>query len=203
MRRILMTAMLVLPMLALSVPAIAGADTYMIDGAHTAVNFKVKHMMVSWVRGKLGDTSGTVQYDPANPEATVVDVTIDVSSIDTRNGKRDDHLRSADFFDAEAHPNARFTSKRVVRGSSGGLELVGDLTIRGVTREVVLKVDEPSAPMMHPMGGTVVGFHATTVIDREDFGLTWNMALETGGLLVGNEVHLEIDAEITKKDAAK
>jgi len=195
--------MLIVPMVALSVPAIAGAETYMIDGAHTAVNFKVKHMMVSWVRGKFGDTRGTVQYDPANPEATVVDVTIDVSSIDTRNGKRDDHLRSADFFDAENHPEARFTSKRVVRGSGGGLELVGDLTIRGTTREVVLKVDEPSAPMMHPMGGTVVGFHATTVIDRQDFGLTWNMALETGGLMVGNEVHLEIDAEIMKKDGGK
>jgi polyisoprenoid-binding protein YceI len=203
MRRFLMTAMLVLPMVALSVPSIASGDTYMIDGAHTAVNFKVKHMMVSWVRGKFGDTTGTVQYDPANPEATVVDVTIDVSSIDTRNGKRDDHLRSADFFDVENNPQARFTSKRVIRKTNGDLELIGDLTIRGTTREVALAVDAPSAPMMHPMGGTVVGFHATTVIDRQDFGLTWNMALETGGLMVGNEVHLEIDAEIMKKAPAK
>lgn len=199
MRRFLTTAALVLPLLALSLPTMARAETYMIDGAHTSVNFKVKHMMVAWTRGELGDTTGTVQYDPENPERTVVDVTIDVTGIDTRNGKRDDHLRSADFFDTENHPEARFTSRRVVRRSGGDLQLVGDLTIRGTTREVVLAVDEPAAPMMHPMGGTVVGFHATTVIDRQEFGLTWNMALETGGLMVGNEVYLEIDAEITKK----
>ena len=199
MRRILMTGLFILPLLAVSIPTASSADTYMIDAAHTAVNFKVKHMAVSWVRGKFGDTSGTVQYDPNNLRDTVVDVTIDVSSIDTRNGKRDDHLRSADFLDAENHPQATFRSKRIKVKDNGELALVGDLTIRGVTREVVLDVDRPSPPMMHPMGGTVVGFHASTVIDRADYGLTWNMALETGGLMVGNEVHLEIDAEIMRK----
>ncbi len=200
MHRFLLAALFVLPLIAFSLPATARAETYTIDGAHTAVNFKVKHMMVSWTRGQFGDAAGTVQYDPDSPERTVVDVTIDISSVDTGNTKRDEHLRSADFFDAATHPEARFTSKRVVRSDGGDLELIGDLTLRGTTREVVLKVDEPSAPVMHPMGGTVVGFHATAVIDREDFGLTWNMALETGGLMVGKEVHLEIDAEIMRKD---
>ena len=200
MTRTLMTTALALSLLALSMPTASRADTYTIDEAHTMVDFKVKHMMVSWTKGTFEKTRGTVRYDPDNPTATVVDVTIDIDSIDTSNTKRDDHLRSADFFDAANHPEARFVSKRVVEKTSGDLELVGDLTIRGTTREVVLAVDRPSSPVLHPMGGTVVGFHATTVIDRQEFGLTWNMALETGGLMVGNEVHLEIDAEIMKKE---
>ncbi len=200
MTRFLMTAVLVLPLMVLSVPTASHADTYTIDEAHTSVDFKVKHMMISWTKGTFEKASGTVRYDPDNPTATVVDVSIDVGSIDTSNGKRDDHLRSADFFDAANHPEARFVSKRVVQKANGDLELVGDLTIREATREVVLAVDRPSEPVMHPMGGTVVGFHATTMIDRQEFGLTWNMALETGGLMVGNEVYLEIDAEIMKKE---
>jgi polyisoprenoid-binding protein YceI len=173
----------------------ASAATYQIDTAHSAVGFSVKHMMVSTVRGQFGKFSGTVDYDPANVAASKVDVTIDAASIDTSNDKRDAHLRSADFFDVENHPTLTFKSKSVA-GTPGALKVTGDLTMHGVTKEVVLDVEGPTDAISHPSGASLRGASATTTVNRKDFGLTWNKALEAGGVAVSDEVKIQLDLEL-------
>jgi polyisoprenoid-binding protein YceI len=177
--------------------------TWQIDPAHTDAAFAVKHLMISTVRGHFGKVSGTVTVDENDPKSAKVDVHIETGSIDTRQPGRDEHLRSADFFDVANHPEIHFVSKRVEGDPKGEFKLIGDLTIRGTTREITLEVTNEGIGD-DPWGNLRAGFNATTKIRRGEFGLTWNQALETGGVVVGDEVKITIDAEVTRaKDAAK
>lgn len=173
--------------------------TYSIDAAHTTVEFAVRHMMISTVKGNFADVKGTVVV-PESGEPTV-EATIAVASIDTRNDQRDTHLRSADFFDAEKYPEMRFKSTNV-RRTGDGYALTGNLTIKGVTRPITLAVKEEGAGV-DPWGNQKVALSATGKFNRGDFGLTWNAALETGGVLVSDEVKISIDAQLVKQAAAK
>lgn len=166
-----------------------------IDNAHSQVGFAVKHLMISTVRGGFGAVSGTVQFPEGEYRDATADVTIDAASIDTRDDKRDAHLRSADFFDVEKFPTLTFKSRRVQGIKGDTFQLVGDLTIKGITREVVLDV-EVDGFQKDPWGGQRAGFSATTRVNRKDFGLTWNQALETGGLLVGDEIKISLDVQL-------
>ena len=184
--------------LALAPPQRAAAATWEIDPSHTTASFKVRHMMVTWVRGEFARVSGKVEYEATRVAEARADITLDASTIDTREQKRDDHLRSPDFLDAAKFPTLTFRSKAVRAVQDGTFELVGDLTIRGVTREVVLKVEGPSKEYKDPWGNTKVGASATTVINRHDFGASWNKAIEMGGVLVGDEVHITIEVELKR-----
>jgi len=168
--------------------------TWTLDPVHSAVTFSVKHMMVTTVRGSMQIRDFNLEFDPDDPSASSVRVSLDASSIDTGQQMRDDHLRSADFLQADAHPTIDFTSTRIVpRGDR--YEIRGDLTIRGVTRPVLLDA-EYAGTVANMKGGRSAGFSARTRIDREDFGLTWNVALESGGVLVSRDVRIEIDLEV-------
>lgn len=172
--------------------------TWTIDPAHTGVEFSLKHLMISTVRGRFGAVSGTIVLDEANPEASTVTAEIDVTSIDTRQEQRDAHLRSADFFDVETFPSIKFASTRIEALGGGSYKVVGDLTIRDVTREVVLETTDEGRGG-DPWGGQRAGFSATTKIDRRDFGLTWNQALETGGVVVGTDIKITLEVEAVKQ----
>lgn len=181
---------------ALGAPFLQAEPTnWKIDTSHSAAQFSVKHMMVSTVRGHFGTLTGTAVYDQANPGATKVEAEVDVNTIDTRNERRDKHLRSADFFDVENHPKMTFKSKSVRALGPGKMQLVGDLTIRGTTKEVVFEVEGPTAPI-NTGRGMKMGAVATTKINRKDFGMTWNRAIEAGGVTVGDEVTLTIDIQL-------
>jgi polyisoprenoid-binding protein YceI len=171
--------------------------TWTIDPAHTSVEFAVRHMMISTVKGRFADVQGTLTFDEADPTRSTVDVTIATASVDTRSEQRDGHLKSADFFDVEKFPSIRFTSTRVTKTGSDGYDLVGNLTIRDVTREVTLKVEDQGRGTT-PWGQVQAGFTASTKVDRKDFGLTWNQALEAGGVLVADEVKISVEVEFTK-----
>ncbi len=173
------------------------AGNYTIDASHSHVGFSVRHLMVSNVRGAFHGFKGTVAYDPARPEATKLDVSIEVSTIDTREPKRDDHLRSADFFDAEKFPSITFVSKSA-KARSGGIDVVGDLSIRGTKREVTLVVEDIAADRADPWGNLRTGATAKTKIKRSDFGVTWNAALEAGGVVVGDDITITIEAELIR-----
>ena len=165
-----------------------------LDAAHTFATFSARHMMVTTVRGKLGTISGQIEFDLANPAAAKIEATIDTAGLNSGVVDRDIHLRSADFLDVENHPTITFKSTRIeVTGETTG-KVHGDLTIRGVTRPVVLDV-EYLGQTPSPFGDTRAGFTGTTKINREDWGLTWNMAIEAGGVLVGKEVKIELDVE--------
>ena len=168
-----------------------------IDPAHSLIEFAVRHLMITTVKGRFGAVEGTVRLDEADPAFADVDVRIDVASIDTREPQRDAHLRSADFFDVETHPHITFTTTRPIARRGNAFELAGDLTLHGVTREVVLDVTEEGRGK-DPWGGERLGFSATTRIKRSDFGLTWNQALETGGVLVGDDIKISLDLELLK-----
>jgi len=182
----------------LSAAAFAQTSTWQIDPAHSSAQFAVKHMMVSTVRGTFNKVSGSAQFDPAKPAATQLDATIDVSTVNTGNDSRDKDLRSPNFFDVEKFPSMTFKAKRVDSSGSGKLKIVGDLTIHGVTKEVVLDVDGPTAPI-NDRRGQRIGASATTRINRKDFGLTWNRMLETGGAVVSDEVNITLDIELVKR----
>lgn len=189
-------------MLALLVSLVSSsfAASYSIDPTHTHVGFAVKHMMVSTVRGEFGTVSGTIEFDPSKLTATTVSAEVAIDSVDTREPKRDAHLKSADFFDAGTFPKMTFVSKKVQNvGKDGSLELVGDLTIRGVTKSVTFKVAPFSAEFKDPWGTTKVGTSATTTINRQDFGVKWNTALDGGGYVVGDDVVITLDVELNKK----
>lgn len=185
--------------LALGVPAMSLAAPFQIDPTHSNAHFKVKHMMVATVRGEFTKLSGTMQYDPAKPEAIVIDATVDATTINTREPKRDGHLKSPDFFDVEKFPSITFKSKSAKSTGKGKLAVTGDLTIRGVTKSVVLDVEGLDAEVKDPWGNMRVGAVASTKINRKDFGLNWNQALEAGGVLVGDTVDIVIDAELVKQ----
>lgn len=178
--------------------ASALASEWTIDSSHSSATFAVKHLMVSTVRGGFRDVKGTLVLDEQDVTRSKVDVTIDARTIDTGIEKRDEHLRSADFFDVEKFPAITFTSTRVEPGAGGALKVTGDLTMRGVTKPVVLSVDPVSAAIQDPYGRTVRGASATAVIDRRDWGLTWNSAIEAGGVAVGHEVKLALDVELAQ-----
>lgn len=169
-----------------------------IDAAHSAVDFSVRHMMISTVRGSFAKFSGTVNINEADPTQSTVDVQIEAASIDTRDAQRDAHLRGQDFFDVEAYPYLTFKSKRVERIDETRAKLIGDLTIRDVTREAVLDV-EYNGQAKSPWGTTSAGFEAQTKISRKEWGLTWNAALETGGVLVGDEIKISIQIEVVQQ----
>ncbi len=174
--------------------------SYSIDTAHSSVNFAVRHMVVAKTRGRFTKFSGSFSFDAADPSKSTVSVTIDASSIDTHEPQRDGHLRSPDFLDAETHKEITFTSKRV-EGSGEELRVIGDLTVRGVTHEVTLDVEHHGGGK-DPWGNEKTGFSAKTSINRKDYGLTWNQVLETGGVLVGEKIEIEIDVEAVKDKAA-
>ena len=175
--------------------------SWMIDTAHTEANFTVRHMMISNVRGQFQKVNGTVEFDEANPANTRVDVQIEIASVSTREEKRDAHLKSPDFFDAEKYPYMTFQSKRVEVKDATHARLIGDLTIRDVTKEVALDV-EYNGSAKSPWGTTNAGFSAKTTLKRKDWGLNWNVALETGGWLVGDDVQISIELEIVKQPEA-
>lgn len=179
--------------------------TWTLDPAHTSAEFSVKHMMFTTVRGRFKDVSGTIRVDEENPENSSVEVEIGAESIDTGVEDRDQHLRSQDFLDAQNHPRIRFRSTRVegAHAEPGDrFRVVGDLTIRDTTMEVTLDVTFHGLGQ-DPWGGQRAGFTATTEIDRRDWGLRWNQALETGGVLVANNVRIEIEAQAVKAEAGK
>lgn len=172
--------------------------TWTIDTAHTEINFSVRHMMISNVRGQFQKLRGTIEFDETNPISTEVDGQIDVASITTRDEKRDAHLKSADFFDVAQYPAILFHSTRVVMKDQTHAALYGDLTIRGVPHEVVLDV-EFNGLAKSPWGTTNAGFSAKTQIKRKDWGLSWNVALETGGWLVGDDINITMELEIIQQ----
>lgn len=186
--------------LVLAVPALGAADTWVIDPAHTVSGFTVRHMMVTNVTGVFEATKGTIEYKPGDKSSVKAEIAIETKSVNTRIARRDDDLRSDNFFSAAQFPTITFKSKRVQNVRADGFDLVGDLTIRDVTKEVVLKVDGPSAPIKDPQGNRRVGASAATSINRKDFGVNWHRVIEAGGVVVGDEVkiHLEIEA-IEKK----
>lgn len=177
--------------------ASAYAQDYTIDSAHSSAQFSVRHMMVANVRGEFGNIKGTVHWDPRNLAASKVEATIDANTVVTREAKRDAHLKSPDFFDVAKYPVMTFKSTQF-ENRGGKLAITGDLTIHGVTKSVVLNVEGPTPEVKDPWGGLRMGTTATTKVNRKDFGLTWNQALETGGVLVGDEVSITLDLELQR-----
>lgn len=180
----------------------SNTTSWMIDPAHAEIGFAVRHLMIATVRGRFGAVSGTVKVDEQNPRNSKVEVTVDVSSVDTRQEMRDNHLRSPDFFDVEKYPTMQFVSKRIEGDVSGEFRVAGDLTIRGITREVTLTATLEGRTK-DPWGNERAGFSAAGKINRHDFGLNWNQALEAGGVMVGDEVKVTIDVELVHQAAEK
>jgi len=185
--------------LCLAAPGLALSAPWEFDPAHTGVQFKVRHLMVSSVRGGFEKVSGKVTYNESDVTKSTADITIDAASINTNVAKRDEHLRSPDFLDVAKYPAITFKSKKVEKTGEGKLRMTGDLAIKGVTKEVALDIEGPTPPIKDPWGNARVGGTATTKINRKDFGLTWNAALETGGVAVGDEVEISIELEILRK----
>ena len=174
---------------------------YQIDPAHSSVQFSVRHLMISNVRGTFTGVKGAVLYDSENPSATSIEAEIDASTINTLEEKRDAHLKTAEFLDIEKYPVIKFHSTRVEK-QGDGLEVTGELTIHGVTKAVVLNVEEVAPETKDPWGYTRVGASAKTKISRSDFGLTWNAALEAGGFMIGDELKLDFELELVKAQQA-
>lgn len=172
-------------------------STWNLDPVHSVAEFKVKHMMISNVKGQFTGIKGSLDLDEANVANSKVEAAIDASTINTREAQRDAHLKSADFFDVEKFPTLEFRSTGV-SPSGDGLTVTGDLTIHGVTKTVTFEVEGPTAPAKDPWGNTRIGLSAVTKIHRKDFGLTWNAALETGGILVGDDVTITLDVQFVK-----
>jgi len=172
--------------------------TWNIDPAHSVAEFKVKHMMISNVKGQFPKVSGALTLDESTLANSRVEASIEAASIETRDAQRDTHLKSADFFHVEKFPTLSFKSTGIRQVRDGELAAEGDLTIRGVTRKVIFSVEGPTPPAKDPWGNTRVAVSATTKINRKDFGLTWNTALETGGILVGDEVTITLDVQFVK-----
>ena len=172
--------------------------TWNIDPAHTTAEFKVRHMMITNVKGQFTGVTGVLTLDEQDVTKSRVETSIDAASINTREVDRDTHLKSADFLDVEKFPTLSFASTRITRTGEGELQAEGDLTIHGVTKKVAFAVEGPTQPGKDPWGNTRIGWSATTRINRRDFGLHWNAALETGGILVGDEVTITLDVEAVK-----
>jgi polyisoprenoid-binding protein YceI len=175
---------------------------WQIDPAHSAAHFSVRHLMISNVRGEFTRLSGSALINPADPAKSTVEITIQAASINTREPQRDEHLRSADFFDVANYPALTFRSHRIEALGADNFKLTGDLTIRGVTREVTLDVEGPTASVKDPWGNIRAGVTASSKINRKDFGLVWDALTEAGGVVVGNEVKITIEAELIQQAAA-
>jgi polyisoprenoid-binding protein YceI len=173
-------------------------QTWKIDPAHSTAQFVVRHMMITNVRGAFTSVNGTVDHDPENPSASAIDVEIEANTISTGEPARDAHLKSADFLDVEKYPVIRFKSRGVAPNGDGDFHITGDLSIHGVTKEVVLHVEAPAAEGKDPWGNARTGTSGKTKIKRSDFGLTWNAALETGGILVGDDLKIELEVSLIK-----
>ena len=176
----------------------AATTTWKLDPAHSHAEFKVKHMMISNVKGSFSGLTGDLTEHLTDASLSFIEASIDVATVSTNDAQRDGHLKSADFFDAEKYPTMSFKSTQVKPDGDGGYKVTGDFTLHGVTKQVTFSVDGPSAPGKDPWGNTRIGLTATTKINRKEFGLNWNAALETGGILVGEEVHITVEAEFIK-----
>ena len=175
------------------------AVTYTIDPVHSTAGFKVRHLMVTNVRGEFSGVTGTVVVDKLNPANAKVEATIDATTVHTRDEQRDAHLKSADFFDVEKFPKITFVSKKVEPQGGDEYRLTGDLTIHGVTKEVTMDVEGPHPEVRDPWGSVRTGASASAKLNRKDFGLVWNAALETGGVVVGDEVTLTLEVEMIRQ----
>ncbi len=188
---------------ALSLPANAATSTWQIDPNHSAAQFAVRHLAISTVRGAFTKVSGTVQFDDKDISKSSVEVTIDAASVDTRVPDRDKDLRSDHFFEVEKYPTLTFKSTKVEQVEAGKLKVTGDLTIHGVSKQVVLDVEGPTAPVKDPWGNQRAAANATTKINRQDFGVKWNAKMDNGGWVVGDDVTITIDVEMVQKGAPK
>ena len=177
---------------------ITGVTTWTIDSVHSLVEFAVKHLMIATVRGRFGEIKGTVEYEESTPKNSQVEIEIPIATIDTRTEQRDNHLRSPDFFDVQRFPTMTFKSKRIDGDVNGEFTLVGDLTIRDQTREVALDA-EFQGRTKDPWGGDRMGFEASGKINRKDFGLAWNQALDSGGWVLGDDIKMTIAVELVKQ----
>ena len=193
-RKTTMAVLTISATILLALPALAAE--WNLDTSHSSVAFEVRHMAISKVKGSFGEFAGTVSGEPGKPETFSVEATVQLASVDTGNGKRDDHLRSADFFDAEKFPTMTFKSTGVKMDGDEGT-LTGELTLHGVTKPVEFEL-EYAGMVDDPWGNTRMGFSAETTIDRREFGLTWSKALETGGLVVDNDVEIELEVELVQ-----
>jgi polyisoprenoid-binding protein YceI len=178
------------------------ATRWEIDASHSRASFSIRHMMVTNARGEFTKVSGVLMLDEKDMTKSSVEAVIDTTSINTNDGERDKHLKSPDFFDVGNHPTMTFKSKKVSRAGKGKYKVVGDLTLKGVTKEVTLDVDEVTEAVKDPWGNVKRGAAASTKINRQDFGLKWNVALDKGGLALGNDVKITLDVELVQKDAA-
>ena len=176
----------------------AATTTWKLDPAHSHAEFKIKHMMISNVKGSFSGLSGTLTEHATDMSLSSVDASIDVSTINTGDARRDTHLKSADFFESEKFPTMTFKSNVVKPDGDGGYKVTGDLTLHGVTRQQTFVVDGPTAPVKDPWGNTRIGLSATTKINRKDYGLNWNAALEAGGILVGEDVNITLEVQFIK-----
>jgi polyisoprenoid-binding protein YceI len=183
----------------LTASGVAATSPWRIDPQHTAAQFSVRHLAISTVRGQFSNVKGTVQWDDEDITKSTVDISIDVSSVDTREPKRDAHLKSADFFDAAKYPEMTFKSKKIEKAADGKLKVIGDLTIRGTTKEVILDVDGPTTPIKDMQGMQRAALTATTKINRQDYGVKWNATMDNGGVVVGDEISIVIDLEMIKQ----
>lgn len=183
----------------LSLPAVAAPSQWQIDSQHASAQFAVKHLMISTVRGEFHGVTGTINWDDKDITKSTIDVTIDTTTVDTREPKRDAHLKSPDFFDVAKYPAITFKSKKIEQVATGKLKVTGDLTIHGVTKEVVLDVEGPTAPIKDPWGNTRVALNATASVNRQDFGVKWNANMDGGGVVVSDNVSITIDAELVKQ----
>ncbi len=190
--------------LCLSIAATASATSvfaaqWNVDPAHSNATFAIKHMMVSTVRGSFSGLKGTVDYDPNNLDGAKVNLTIDATTVDTREERRDQDLKSPNFFDVAKYPAITFASKRVVPESAGKFKLIGDMTMHGVTKEVTFDVEGPATPIKDAKGNLHTGATATTTLNRKDFGLVWNKTLDGGGVMVGDEVAITVEVELAQR----
>ena len=185
--------------MATTTPTPATITTWKLDPAHSSADFKVKHMMISNVKGSFTGLSGTLYENTADPTLSTVEASIDINTISTGDAQRDAHLKSADFFDTAQYPVMTFKSTSVKPNGDGGYNVTGDLTLHGVTRQQTFVVDGPSAPAKDPWGNTRIGLSAMAKISRKDFGLSWNAPLEAGGILVGEEVQISLEAQFIKQ----
>ena len=186
-------------MFTLSIPVFGDAATWQIDPDHSSFQFKVRHLMVSNVKGDFTKAKGVVTIDERDIANLKLEITIDAASVNTGHAKRDEHLRNADFFDVAKHPTITFVSKRAEKAGMDRLKVIGDLTMHGVTREVTVDVEGPTQEVKDPLGNFRRGATATTKINRKEFGLTWNRVLEAGGVVVGEDVDISVEIELIKK----
>jgi polyisoprenoid-binding protein YceI len=186
--------------IALCVPVLAQEATWRIDPLHSLAQFSVRHMMISTVRGQFGGVKGTMHYDPKNPTAATVEATIDCTTINTGEPKRDSDLKGEEFFDVKKYPVMKFKSKRVEVAGLGKLKVTGDLTINAITRQVVLDVDGPTAPIKDTQNREKIGVSAATKVSRKDYGILYNPIMETGGVAVSDEVSIVLDIELIRTE---